>query len=86
MPCLALTQTADLQYIFFIPVLSLVIVAPILSVNNPYGEFFASQHQTVAAPWFAMFNVWSSFTNCGLSLSDTSMIPFIDSHVFVFGE
>ena len=74
------------QYIVLIPVISLIIVAPILSVNNPYAEFFESQHRKVAAPWFAMFSVWSSFTNCGLSLSDTSMIPFINSHGFVFSK
>jgi Trk-type K+ transport system membrane component len=74
------------QYIILIPVVSLIIVAPILSVNDPYAEFFESQHRRVAAPWFAMFSLWSSFTNCGLSLSDTSMIPFINSHVFVFSK
>jgi hypothetical protein len=61
-------------------------MAPVLSVNDPYAEFFESQHQRVATPWFVMFNIWSSFTNCGLSLSDTSMIPFINSHLFVFSE
>lgn len=77
---------ADLisKYIFLIPVLAFTIIAPLLTVNEPYAEFFESQHRMVASPWFAMFNVWSSFTNCGLSLSDTSMIPFIESHVFVF--
>jgi Trk-type K+ transport system membrane component len=75
-----------MQYIFFIPVVAFTIIAPILTIGEPYAEFFESQHRRVSTPWFAMFNVWSSFTNCGLSLSDTSMIPFINSHGFVFSE
>jgi len=30
-----------------------------------------------------MFSIWSSFTNCGLSLSDTSMVPFQKAYLYV---
>lgn len=56
-----------------------LILAPYLAATSRYNDVFAQQYRVVPKAWFVAFQMVSSYTGGGLSLSDASMLPFIDS-------
>jgi hypothetical protein len=72
------------SYHIIIQVASYVIVAPYISTARWSGVFLPpNQHRALAAPWFALFQVVSAYTNTGMSLVDQSMIPFQHATVMI---
>ncbi|KAF5357330.1 hypothetical protein D9758_005883 [Tetrapyrgos nigripes] len=60
-----------------VQLVSYVVIAPYISTNRWKDDFVPpALHKKVASPWFALFQVVSSYTNTGMSLVDTSMVPF----------
>ena len=76
---------ADAQYLLMTPLVAFLIVGPYMSLVPGLAAPLDDQHQRVNTVWFTAFNIWSSFTNCGMSLSDTSMIPFQNAYLLVVG-
>ncbi|GAA5947131.1 hypothetical protein JCM3765_002171 [Sporobolomyces pararoseus] len=56
--------------------LAVLVLAPWLSHSGTYGPVFEVPAWKVNPTWFTFFQVWSAFSNNGMSLVDTSMIPF----------
>ncbi|BGP12490.1 hypothetical protein JCM10213_005472 [Rhodosporidiobolus nylandii] len=63
-------------YWLFGQLLAVLAIAPWLSTSGTYREVFASDSINASPTWFAFFQVWSSFSNNGMSLCDASMVPF----------
>ncbi|KAK7472408.1 hypothetical protein VKT23_000522 [Stygiomarasmius scandens] len=54
-----------------------IVIAPYISTDRWSQDFVPpALHRTIASPWFALFQVVSAYTNTGMSLVDTSMVPF----------
>ncbi|KDQ18289.1 hypothetical protein BOTBODRAFT_154177 [Botryobasidium botryosum FD-172 SS1] len=63
-------------YFFGTQILSFLIFAPYLITTSRYDSVFQAQFRIVPKAWFSVFQVASSYTSCGFSLVDESMIPF----------
>ncbi|TRM69077.1 cation transport protein-domain-containing protein [Schizophyllum amplum] len=64
-------------YHILVQLLAFVIIAPYMSMSKWESDFEEPNlHRPLAAPWYALFQTVSSYTNTGLSLVDQSMIPF----------
>ncbi|KZT21063.1 hypothetical protein NEOLEDRAFT_1139908 [Neolentinus lepideus HHB14362 ss-1] len=65
------------SYHIVVQAICFVIIAAYMSESRWSSNFKPpALHRDVAPPWFAMFQVVSSYTNTGTSLVDQSMIPF----------
>ncbi|EIN06562.1 TrkH-domain-containing protein [Punctularia strigosozonata HHB-11173 SS5] len=65
--------------------LAFVIIAPYISQPRWKSAFEPPNlHKHVPPPWFALFQVVSSYTNTGMSLVDQSMIPFQKAYPMIF--
>ncbi|GAA6035920.1 hypothetical protein JCM8097_005165 [Rhodosporidiobolus ruineniae] len=51
-------------------------IAPYLQYSATYQAVFQTDAIDYSPTWFSFFQVWSSFSNNGMSLSDPSMVPF----------
>lgn len=60
--------------------LSFLLIYPYLITHSKWDSVFAEQPRIVSKPWFAAFQTLSAYTGGGLSLADTSMIPFVSHH------
>ncbi|GAA5828114.1 hypothetical protein JCM11251_002595 [Rhodosporidiobolus azoricus] len=56
--------------------IAVLCLAPWLTYSGTYKPVFDGPEIDVSPTWFVFFQVWSSFSNNGMSLSDSSMIPF----------
>ncbi|GAA5992419.1 hypothetical protein JCM11641_002901 [Rhodosporidiobolus odoratus] len=56
--------------------IAVLCIAPWLNYSGTYDPVFDGPDINVTPTWFTFFQVWSSFSNNGMSLSDSSMIPF----------
>lgn len=59
-----------------LPLIGAVIIGPYIGAKNRYASVFESQPKLVGLPWFSIFQAGSAFTNLGMSLVDTSVVPF----------
>lgn len=75
-----------LQYVIFMPLAAFVIIAPYISAGNRYDYVFDEQPRIVGIPWFSLFQSISAFTNTGMSLCDTSMLPFQKAYLMIVGR
>ena len=74
------------QYFLFMQLAAFVIIAPYIGAGGRYDYVFEGQPRLVKTPWFALFLSSSAFVNNGMSLVDTSMIPFQTAYLMVFSE
>ncbi|GAA5879171.1 hypothetical protein JCM8547_001603 [Rhodosporidiobolus lusitaniae] len=63
-------------YWLFCQLIAVLCLAPWLTYSKKYQPVFDGPDIEVNPTWFVFFQVWSSFSNNGMSLSDSSMIPF----------
>ncbi|GAA5922294.1 uncharacterized protein JCM15063_003250 [Sporobolomyces koalae] len=63
-------------YYFVGQLLAVLVLAPWLTYDKTYQPVFNDPAWAVNPTWFTFFQVWSAFSNNGMSLVDTSMIPF----------
>ncbi|GAA5896526.1 uncharacterized protein JCM6883_006933 [Sporobolomyces salmoneus] len=56
--------------------LAVLVLAPWLTYSGTYRPVFENPAWEVNPTWFVFFQVWSAYSNNGMSLVDTSMIPF----------
>ncbi|KAI5890192.1 TrkH-domain-containing protein [Schizophyllum commune H4-8] len=72
-------------YHICVQVLGYVLIAPYISMSKWDADFEEPNlHRPLAAPWFALFQTVSSYTNTGMSLVDQSMIPFQTAYLMIF--
>ncbi|GAA5889942.1 hypothetical protein JCM5296_003656 [Sporobolomyces johnsonii] len=64
------------SYYLFGQLLAVLMLAPWLSHSETYRPIFEAPDTHVNPTWFVFFQVWSAFSNLGMSLVDASMIPF----------
>ncbi|KAG8932610.1 low affinity potassium transporter [Tulasnella sp. 418] len=69
-------------YHIAVQLLGFIIIAPYISQDR-WEPAFQSQPRYISPPWFALFQAVSAYTNLGMSLMDTSMIPFRTAYVMV---
>ncbi|KAI0343670.1 hypothetical protein BDW22DRAFT_1356171 [Trametopsis cervina] len=54
-----------------------IVIAPYMSISRWHKDFVPpALHKFVSPAWFSLFQVVSAYTNTGMSLEDTSMVPF----------
>ncbi|GBE80755.1 Low-affinity potassium transport protein [Sparassis crispa] len=64
-------------YHILLQLLAFVVIAPYMSIPRWSSDFRPPMlHREVSPVWFSLFQVVSSYTNTGMSLEDTSMVPF----------
>ncbi|THV06206.1 hypothetical protein K435DRAFT_773402 [Dendrothele bispora CBS 962.96] len=67
-----------------VQLLAFVVIAPYISTNRWSQDFVPpALHRAIATPWFALFQVISAYTNTGMSLVDTSMVPFQQAYPMI---
>jgi len=71
-------------YFFGTQILSFLIFAPYLITTSRYDSVFQAQFRIVPKAWFSVFQVTSSYTSCGLTLADESMVPFETMYPMIF--
>ncbi|KAF9458719.1 cation transport protein-domain-containing protein [Collybia nuda] len=72
-------------YFLSVQLFAYILYAPWLSSTTKYDAVFEAQPRLVQKPWFSLFLVTSAYTGTGLTLMDTSMIPFQQAYLIVFG-
>lgn len=72
-------------YFVCIQLIGFLVFAPWLLVTTKYDAAFRAQHRLVSKAWFSLFLVTSTYTGTGLSLMDTSMQPFQQAYLMIFG-
>ncbi|WRT64079.1 uncharacterized protein IL334_001007 [Kwoniella shivajii] len=70
-------------YVVFLQLAAFVIIAPYISAGGRYDHVFENQPKHVSIPWFALFQSASAFSNLGMSLCDTSMVPFQTAYLMI---
>lgn len=64
-------------YHLSVQIIAYVIVAPYMNIPKWQDNFVPpALHRSVPPPWFSLFQTVSAYTNTGMSLVDTSMVPF----------
>ncbi|ORY75669.1 cation transport protein-domain-containing protein [Leucosporidium creatinivorum] len=63
-------------YSLLLPLLGVLVVAPWLATSEKWKAVFSAPDTTVSPVWYTFFIIESAFNNCGLSLHDSSLIPF----------
>lgn len=61
-------------YWFFFQMLSVLVLAPYLTTSRRFGPLFTEPETAVNPTWFTFFQVWSAFSNTGMSLIDASSV------------
>ncbi len=65
--------------------LAFVVIAPYIAREEWRANFGPpALHDTLNTTWFSAFQVVSSYTNTGMSLVDTSMVPFQKAYPMIF--
>ncbi|BGP04534.1 hypothetical protein JCM10049v2_000336 [Rhodotorula toruloides] len=72
----ALTVLLRIVFAYWLGVqlLSVLVLAPWLSTSERWAPI--TRESNANPTWFTFFQVWSAYSNLGMSLVDTSMIPF----------
>ncbi|KAM0793243.1 hypothetical protein ACM66B_000706 [Microbotryomycetes sp. NB124-2] len=68
-------------YWLLVQLISVLLLAPWLTYSATYRPVF--EGQPVNPTWFAFFQVFSAFSNTGMSLIDASMIPFQRAYLLI---
>ncbi|GAA5876158.1 hypothetical protein JCM16303_007040 [Sporobolomyces ruberrimus] len=63
-------------YYFVGQLLAVLVLAPWLTYSGTYRPVFEDPAWAVNPTWYTFFQVFSAFSNNGMSLVDTSMVPF----------
>ncbi|RDX49309.1 hypothetical protein OH76DRAFT_1403887 [Lentinus brumalis] len=64
--------------------LAFIVIAPYMSISRWHSDFVPpALHRAVPSTWFSAFQVVSSYTNTGMSLVDTSMVPFQQAYPMI---
>ncbi|KIY46038.1 TrkH-domain-containing protein [Fistulina hepatica ATCC 64428] len=72
------------SYHIVVQLVGFVIIAPYISRPEWSWVFRPPElYNQVAAPWFALFQTISTYTNSGMSLVDESMVPFQTAYVMI---
>ncbi|EJD53027.1 TrkH-domain-containing protein [Auricularia subglabra TFB-10046 SS5] len=71
-------------YILGVITFCYILIAPYLASTTRYDSVFEEQVRLVPKPWFALFQVVGAFTGGGMSLGDTSMVPFQAATLMIF--
>lgn len=72
-------------YYMGILAVSLVVVAPYMSLSRWTSNFLPpQQHRVINPVWFSMFQVVAAWANTGMSLVDQNMIPFQTAYPMIF--
>ncbi|KPV78189.1 uncharacterized protein RHOBADRAFT_10478, partial [Rhodotorula graminis WP1] len=56
--------------------LAVLVLAPWLSRSPRWDDVIQGEWEVVNSTWFVFFQVWSAFSNNGMSTVDASMVPF----------
>ncbi|BGP04531.1 hypothetical protein JCM10049v2_000333 [Rhodotorula toruloides] len=72
----ALTVLLRIVFAYWLGVqlLAVLAVAPWLATTQPWKSTISAAGPNPT--WFSFFQVWSAYSNCGMSLDDASMVPF----------
>ncbi|KAK4054900.1 hypothetical protein OIV83_000824 [Microbotryomycetes sp. JL201] len=68
-------------YWALVQLLSVLIISPWLTYSGTYEPVFDAQ--PVNPTWYSFFQVFSAFSNTGMSLLDSSMIPFQRGYLLI---
>ncbi|GAA5951506.1 hypothetical protein JCM21900_001587 [Sporobolomyces salmonicolor] len=71
------------SYYLFGQLLAVLLLAPWLSHSRTYTPVLDAPDTHVNPTWFVFFQVWSAFSNNGMSLVDASMIPFQKAYFLI---
>ncbi|KAL7412684.1 cation transport protein-domain-containing protein [Mrakia frigida] len=71
------------SYLIFLQLAGWIIFWPYIGAKGRYNDVFESQPRFVPIGWFAAFQSVSAFSNTGMCLVDTSMIPFQEAYVMI---
>lgn len=55
-----------------------------MSKQSKYRPVFDDPEVDLSSTWFVFFNLFSAYSNNGMSLVDESMIPFNDAYLLIF--
>ncbi|SCV68413.1 BQ2448_534 [Microbotryum intermedium] len=64
--------------------IAVLVLAPWLTYSEKYRPVFEDPQWAVSPTWFVFFQVWSAFSNNGMSLVDASMVPFQQAYLLIF--
>lgn len=68
-------------------ILAFIVAGPYLNAGGRYAYVFNPESANVIQPvnlwWYTIFNCVSAFSNTGMSLVDTSMVPFQYAYVWI---
>ncbi|PCH38348.1 TrkH-domain-containing protein [Wolfiporia cocos MD-104 SS10] len=72
-------------YHIAVQLLAFAVIAPYMCIRRWSDDFKPPiLHRNVSPAWFSAFQVVSAFSNSGLSLEDTSMVPFQEAYPTLF--
>jgi Trk-type K+ transport system membrane component len=80
----SLTQHSPLQYYILCPLIGFIIVGPYIRAGWDDTLRSDVQYRYVPPLWFSAFQMWSAFSNTGMSLNDLSMIPYQKAYPMIF--
>ncbi|SCZ90322.1 BZ3500_MvSof-1268-A1-R1_Chr1-3g01916 [Microbotryum saponariae] len=63
--------------------IAVLVLAPWLTYSEKYRPVFEDPQWAVSPTWFVFFQVWSAFSNNGMSLVDASMVPFQQAYLLI---
>ncbi|ORY75670.1 cation transport protein-domain-containing protein [Leucosporidium creatinivorum] len=63
--------------------LAVLVLAPWISQTRKYLNVLEDDAVNLNSTWFVFFQVWSAFSNNGMSLVDQSMVPFGDAYLLI---
>lgn len=67
-------------YWLALQLLAVVAVAPYLAASRRWSSELAGPNSRSSSTWYSFFQIASAFGNVGLSLNDSSMIPFQEAY------
>ncbi|BGP36458.1 hypothetical protein JCM10449v2_000359 [Rhodotorula kratochvilovae] len=65
-----------LAYWLGMQLISVLVLAPWLTTSNHWRAKIEDEYEVANTTWFVFFQVWSAFSNNGMSTVDASMVPF----------
>lgn len=70
-------------YWLLIQLVAVTIIAPWIYHTPTYREVVQDPEWAIEPIWFTFFQMWSAFSNLGMSLVDESMVPFQQAYVLI---
>jgi Trk-type K+ transport system membrane component len=77
---LKLLLRITVAYWLVLQLIAVLAIAPYLATSRRWSSELAGPNSRSSSTWYAFFQVWSAFANCGLSLNDASMVPFQEAY------